>query len=310
MNASRRRFVLTASGLLAAASMPRIVRATGIIFPNRWTTQPPIGARINLGHPLANGLIFYAVFNAGGGDAKTLLPENFAATLLSGATPNWVAGADGSSINWNGTPSAWYERGSWAEPAYLTALYRGRRTGTLPTYARAFGKTANNGGSLPYISYGLEFNSAGAGQDQVIADLAVSASSLRQTGAYTMSPGSAQVHTAGLSWDPSGNLRLWINGLNATTSSFAAAPAYYDATATGRMIISGSSAVTPANQWNGDIYYLAVWNRVLNGAEHEWLHAEPYAMLLPQSPRLSYFIPAPASSGCSQRIALMGIGCK
>src|SRR5882762_8640022 len=139
-----------------------------IIFPKRWTIQPPLGARINFGHPLANGLTFYSVFNAGAGDAQTLLPEGLAATMISGATPAWKSGADGSSMNWAGAGArAWYERGPWCEPTSVTFVSRARRTGTVSQFAEACAKTYLNNASTPFASYAIQYNHGGASQEEV-----------------------------------------------------------------------------------------------------------------------------------------------
>ena len=119
-------------------------------------------------------------------------------------------------------------------------------------------------------------------------------SNFHTTPNYTPPNGTTVLHTSGMSWGPDSFLRLWVNGINvANNSNTASSVLSYDATATGRMIISGSSASAVGNNnWDGEIYYVAVWNRPLTIPEHEWLHVEPYAMLVPQSPKIRYFLPA------------------
>lgn len=56
-----------------------------IILPQRWQTKPPLGAQINWGHPLSNGLIGAFLFNGGG------------SSILN------IAGKDTCTVN-NGTP--------------------------------------------------------------------------------------------------------------------------------------------------------------------------------------------------------------
>lgn len=259
-----------------------------IIHPKRWTNQPPVGAQIDFGHPLAEGLTFYAPFNAGAGIQKALLPAGLPGNSV-GTVPsaNWITTPGGKSQNFNGFWSVWFERGSWVEPPNaVSAVTRIRRTGTS---SAPLDKTYNNSGSAPFASYAIEWNPGGAGQDTFRADVATGGT--LNTGS-TVSLGSGftlNQTTIGMSYI-SGSLKAYANGINKATDSFSGSISY-DTSTTGRFIVSGSSSASAGTPWNGQIYYTAVWNRVLTPSEMEWIHIEPYAMLIPTK-RKKFFLGA------------------
>jgi len=261
-----------------------------IIHPKRWANQPPVGAQIDFGHPLAEGLTFYVPFNAGAGIQKALLPAGLPGNSV-GILPSadWISTPGGQSHNFNGNWSVWFERGIWVEPpTAMTAVIRLRRTGTA---AAPLDKTANNGGSAPFAGYAIEWNPGGAGQDTFRADIATGGT--LHTGS-TISLGSGftlNQTTVGMSYI-SGSLKAYANGINKTNDSFSGSISY-DTTSTGRLIISGASTASALAPWFGQIYYVGVWNRVLTPTEMEWMHMEPYAMLVPTK-RKKFFLPSPA----------------
>src|SRR2546430_2775798 len=88
-----------------------------LIQPKRWAMKPPLGAQINWGHPLAQGLVGCWLFNeAGGGivkDALCRLDGTFAGT----AKPSWVDGPFGKAINFVHASTSWISLPS--DPALL-----------------------------------------------------------------------------------------------------------------------------------------------------------------------------------------------
>lgn len=268
-----------------------------IIHPKRWSTQPPSGAQIDFGHPLAKGLTFYTLFNAGGGPQQALLPASAPETLLGTTpTPIWATGPDaGKSHNWNNNWSSWYERGSWVEPTnQVTCVVRLRRVGNLPSFSVPILKTAKNAGSTPFWSYGLEYNRAAAGQDVVVALISTSGTAGGVGTAVNLGAGATlNAHTLGMTYT-SGALKLFYNGILKQTDVFSGTITY-DTTSTGRLILSGASAAAAGNEFSGQIFYSAIWNRALTGSEMEWLNTEPYAMLVPTK-RKKFFLPAPTRS--------------
>lgn len=276
-----------------------------IIFnPKRWTTQPPIGARINFGHPLAVGLTFYALYNAGGGLQKTLLPANLPETAVgSMPSPNWYSGPDaGKSHKWDGNWGSYYQRGLWVEPPNaVTCVTRLRRIGNNPSYSVPIIKTWKNVSNPTLWSYGLEYNRAGAGQD-VICALISTASTNGGVGTTVTTPTTTtNVHTTGMRYT-SGALDIFFNGIKQHTDAGFTGAITYDTGTTSNLIISGAVDNAAGNEWTGDLYYAAVWNRVLSSSEMEWLHAEPYAMMVPQA-RNRFFMTAAASRAFTYNVA-------
>lgn len=258
-----------------------------IIHSKRWIDQPPVGAQIDFGHPLAKGLTFYVPFNAAAGTQKALLPAGLPGTTVGSVpSPDWVTTPGGKSHNFNAAWSVWYERGSWVEPPNaVTLVTRLRRTGTASS---PVDKTFNNGAS-PFTSYGIEWNPGGAGQDTFRAD--ISTGGVFHSGANVSLGAGFTLNqtTIGISYI-SGALKSYANGILKDNTNVTGSLSY-DTSATGRFIISGASAASAVAPWNGSIYYAGVWNRVLTSTEMEWLHVEPYAMLIPTK-RKKFFLPS------------------
>lgn len=257
-----------------------------IIHPKRWTNQPPVGAQIDFGHPLAEGLTFYVPFNAAAGIQKALLPAGLPGTTVGSVpAPNWVTTPGGKSHNFNAAWSVWYERGPWVEPANaVTLVTRLRRTGNASS---PVDKT-NNNGSSPFTSYAIEWNPGAAGQDTFRAD--VTTGGTFHNGATVSGFGSTlNQTTVGISYI-SGSLKAYANGILKDNTTSVTGSITYDTTTSGRFIVSGASSAGAVAPWNGSIYYAAVWNRILTAAEMEWLHYEPYAMLVPTK-RKKFFLP-------------------
>lgn len=258
-----------------------------ILGNKRWPKQPPLGAQINFGHPLAKGLTFYVLNNAGAGLQKALLPLNLPGNSVgSMPSPNWNNSPGGLSQNWNGAWSTWYERGSWVEPStQVTLVTRARRTGTLTSDARPCEKTFTNNVN-PFLSYALDYNPSGAGQDVFQAAVTTGGTVHGGTNVSLSAGATLSEHTSGMTYDGA-HLAAYFNGIrkqnDAVTGSIS-----YDTSSSGRFIVSGVSSASAAGEWIGQVYYAAVWNRALTQSEMEWLHVEPYAMLMPRK-QINYF---------------------
>lgn len=270
-----------------------------LIRPRHWNIQPPVGAQIDFGHPLAKGLTFYTLFNAAAGLQKALLPAGLPGNGVGTApTPEWKSGPDGGiSQNWNGSFSLWYERGSWVEPVNACSVVsRQRRVGTNGSFATPGRKTYQNDTVL-FSSYGISYNPGGAGQDVVSSDVAVNGSG-RSGNNVTLPAGSTlNAHTIAQTCNANaGVLKLYYNGIVKDSISFTGGTMTYDTTSTGRLIVSGdsSAAIIDGTPWSGQIYYFGVWNRVLTPSELEWIHIEPYAMLVPTGRKKYFMAPARA----------------
>lgn len=272
-----------------------------IINPRRWTVQPPPGTQINSGHPLAVGLTFYVVMNQQGGLPVALRPFIRGTALGTKPTNAYRAAPGGSaaifsSVFWG----IWFERGPWVEPAgSFTVVSRMRRTGAIPSGgANPINKNFNNAGSAPFLSYAFAMNNANAGQDNIQSFIGTTGTgffggtNLNLGTGFTLNPHTVGMQVNYLAATP--QLRTFANGLLLDTSTGFTGGISYDTSANGRFGISTNSSATAGGQYTGDIYFAGVWNRLLTGNEMKWLHAEPYAMLVPPR-RVRYFIPAPAT---------------
>lgn len=271
-----------------------------IVNSKRWTNQPPPGAQINFGHPLCKGLTFYTLYNAGGGLQKALLPAGLPETTVGSVpAPNWSSDQGGTSHIWDGNWSSWYERGIWVEPpTNVTCVVRAKRVGSNGQFGSPINKTYKNL-TNPFSSYDIEYNPSGSTQDQ--ARVTVATGGTQQAGTNVSLPSTLNEHTIGLSYT-SGALNLWFNG-HLKQSDNKTGTLTYDTGNTSRLIISGGSSAAATNPFHGRIYYGAVWNRVLTVAEQEWLHIEPYALLV-QKKQIKYFIPASPTRTYSYWITL------
>jgi len=271
------------------------------INPKKWTDQPPAGAQINFGHPLARGLTFYILFNTGAGLQHPMLPTNLVPTIVTGGTEpaaSWISKQGGKSHTWDGNWGLWYERGAWVEPNWVTGVCRAQRTsGSETGDASLYRKAYQNAGAPPFVSHGLDWNPGGAGQDVLGAYIADQGGTLHAPTFSSPAGTLANVHTAGITAGPSGGnglLNLYLNGHQVATQTVVGMTGIqYDTTSTGRLIVSGAESGANVVPIIGNIYYLGIWNRPLQASEMEWLHVEPYAMLVPMRKRTYFFTPPP-----------------
>ncbi|HEX9836542.1 MAG TPA: hypothetical protein VGB90_06785 [Alphaproteobacteria bacterium] len=288
-----------------------------LIFPERWRTQPFEPVEIDWHHPLARDLRFCVVFNQGAGKPIDLVRRRKAVTVGS-TVAGWRAGPGGLTQAWTAANADYYERDSFLEPSAtpgVTVLARLRRTGTIGAWARPFNKTNNDGGASPYQSYGFNYNPESAGQTRIIAYY-----NINGTGMSVPSLGNAiDVQT-----DVEHTVIQTITGLEAwlyynmagVSVSHSAGDITYGTTSTGRLIVNSRSSTGVVQPGLFDIYWCAVWGRVLSASER-WLAVhEPYALFRPVRPRTFFFVseggePPPAPSLFERgfgRGVLRGIG--
>lgn len=254
-----------------------------IIFPlyaggNRWTSKPPIGSTIDWSHPLSKGLVGCWLMNEGGGTPRDLVSKRNS-NYVGGVVTGWRGGLKGYSPAFSGSTSLWVERDEQLEPAKVSAFAYLRRRGNNGQYSRPFGKTYNNGGSFPYLSYDIEYNLGGVGQNVINANMSTG-SVLMATTNYTASDTTIP-HVVGMTFKQGDVVRLWFNGIQVAVSAAQNSPIGYDTSSTGRFIIGGSSSASSANQWNGDIYSIYIFNRILSSQEIKQLYQDPYCFIKP-----------------------------
>ena len=253
-----------------------------------WTVQPPPGTPIDWDNALTADLRFVYLPGA---------PYD-----LVGHRPIYTVGTNygltadniGISTAWGGAGSAYVLRDPQLEPPYVTMAMYVARNGTLGSYARAFGKTYNNGGSTPYLSWDVEWNPGGAGQDEVAGNVTLGTS---------LYPGSATAIPAGpvliaSSYDGSYE-RLYANG-SEIASSGEVGTLGYDTSATGNLIISGASSAAVVSPWIGAIYCAWVWGHALQQSQLEEHYRNPWQIF--HRRRRAYSIPT--SSGAAGTAAI------
>src|SRR6516164_8605550 len=128
--------------------------------------------RIDWAHPLAQGLIFYG-YDTGAGTIFDLCSFNNAKeTRLGTVDPNSIS-AFGSGITYGGAGTRYFNSGAAIQnltSGNLSCACAFVKTGTVGSFTRPFGRTANNGGSNPYANYAFDINAAGGGQSQIQVD--------------------------------------------------------------------------------------------------------------------------------------------
>jgi hypothetical protein len=218
-----------------------------IINPKRWLRQPPLGSTINFGHPLAIGLRYYILYNAGTGAPRALLPFNLSSTLIDSlASPPWKSGADGRSLNWNNAFGYGVVRGAFCEPNWVSVVHRARRVGTLAQYAAAICKTFGDANTNPFASYVVYNNPANAGQDVLQARFG-GAGSFHDGTQFTAPTGAlGLVHTTGMSVGPSGSSaisKLYFNGIQRESNTFASISGIsYDTSSAGNLLLGDTQS--------------------------------------------------------------------
>lgn len=257
---------------------------------------------IDWDHPLTNGLLFYgydSVATAGWVDTSTggagtsapivdLVTGSVAFRMGTGlfTVPTTVGTQYGPVYQYNtnnsnnfaisavnGTAIKNAQAGNWT---YACAFIK---TGSVGTYSRPFGRTANNGTSAPFMNWDFEVNPNGRGQGVINANVCNSSSSFLSTPDATISDNTyvtALATTTG-SNPAAQTLNLYINGaLTGSQSSVSA----FSSNTNDAIMFGGSSGASIANPFTGVVFWGAFWNRALTADEILTLHLDPYCFLL------------------------------
>ena len=232
-------------------------------------TKPPCGTPINMGDPLALGLVAAYLFAEGAGSTVINSVANDASTgLLNKPTTGWGNGDRGSA--YNGAASTWVDIGMTSKPARLnlpgamTALARIKPT-TVPTTTIV--SDSNAAESLGQFSMFIRItnklaNFWGNGAAQVSGNTSIVANVWTSVG--TTRSGSSGSWSGG----------IWLNGLlDASASGIATNPGAQQGAAIGR---NGNGS--GQESFVGLIDYVYIWARSLSATEILWVHADPYSM--------------------------------
>lgn len=267
-----------------------------IIHPKKWNIQPPAGAQIDFGHPLAAGLTFYVLPVYGGTNFQALLPKSLGSnTVGTVPTPATKTSTGGITPNLTANWSLYYTRGKWVEPNWITIAGRARKTGTVAQDSSFFRKAFNNGTSSPFASYGLSWNSSNVGQDSSTGFFTDQTNTIHQMAVFSAASGAlSNIHDYAMTVGPSGGNgfgQYFFDGIQRESLTVTGMTGIgYDTTSTGNYLLSGNDAAANGAPITGEIYWNGVWNRPLSVSEIQWLHVEPYALLIPTK-RKKFFLP-------------------
>lgn len=253
-----------------------------IYIPNRkvWSNlKPDFPVEIDDENTIAQTLVFYIPFTEGEGGSVDLVAGRMPAPV--GSYPPWGVGQHGRVAAGNATGSAWYPRDTRMEfPTGWWAFF-GNVAATQPNqYARPFGKTFSNGTASPYVSYDFEFNRGGSGANNASAAASVGGTNYSAAGTVTVGRDSVFVGTF-----DGGNLHFYQDGVLIGANANAGVLTY-DTSSAGNLILAGSSSVTAANQFAGDIYWCAAGNRPLSANQIRSLSQNPFQLVRPKRRRL------------------------
>lgn len=248
--------------------------------PKRWIDKPPTGVQINWGHPLTDDLEFCAVLNLVAYDLR----RNGFAVLNNG--PEW------HPLGLN-APAGGTSFASWTDS----------QVGGDDPYFSNKGLTLVVGFFLRTGSYHFLGKHNGNGATQNPFDVSNSTTTFRVTRAGAGSP----------------NYRAWQGGTLALGKQQQCAMTFADnlieripimyidgipqsvsnPDGTGIGAVTGIAAnlrvgrrADDVHQLDGIVRYVYIWSRPLLATELWSLMVDPYAFLLPQSPRIRYFFPS------------------
>lgn len=274
-----------------------------ILRPKRWLVKPPVVSYLNRGHPLATGLILCMALNEHGPNwnNRSALPvvldacRNFGISFTSSAS-DLVYGAPGPGWNFPATNRFFVvndltSTGLTSIPTdQATVLFIRRKTDTTLRAAKHWGNNVSTlanrcGLHAPFSDGNLYFDFGGASGNNRVT---VAGESWTTAADYL----AVTAGVSGLKVYRNGKL-IGTNGGNIVTRS---------RTAGEDMVINSGEGSAGDLQ---DVFFFAVANVEWPAALVQWWMQEPYGMFVPQSPRLTYFIP-PDTTGKQPRVFVAG----
>ena len=255
------------------------------IRSKRWSEKPPVGAQLNLGHPLAQGIVGCWLFNENSGlRAYDLSGRGNTGTLTNG--PTWSAGRRGRALNFDGvnddvlagTGSSLNITGNITIAAWI--------------YPKSFGggtkgRIFDKNDASPTVGYDLQLEdtTVNDGFAWVLGNGAASTSSNANVIQLN------QWQHVVLSYNGS-NCNFYVDGTSAGSPAFTT-----NSSSSSTITASiGGRASDTARQFDGLIDEVRIYNRALSSTEVRWLFTDPYACFVPPAPRLRYFIAAPPAA--------------
>lgn len=238
-----------------------------------WLRQPNLLVSPNYSSPLANGLLALvnpnSGFNAVDGGQLTL-----AGTSVARAVANPY---NSFQFNNSALSAVKFANNPFAGPTF--SAFALVNLSALPTNTACIIWTRPQTTANAGLSLGV-FNNSGTGQVQLWK---IGTSVITRVGTIT----TGKTYAIGLSYS-TGAYNLYINGIAVGNGSGLA----YTADSVG--VIGGQNNDT-TNNWRGDIFEVAAWNRYLSAEEHGALAQNPWQLFEPQAPKIYSFSTGGAS---------------
>lgn len=234
--------------------------------------KPPIGAKLNYGHPLAKGLIGCWLFNEGSGNKVFDYSGNgnhgtITNVAAQSATSGWNAGPDGAALLFDGSnDTALIPESLTLSPECITVFERVKFNAFTNTFNSLWTKQKT---SSPYGSAHLVKNTGKIAL--YIRDTAVTDYHYDGTGTHTLSTG--QWYNLSFTYDKQkaiGYVNCEVDGIiNAAGKGLSVVSTTTD--------FNGSTAYA-SRCFNGLLSEVLIYNRALSAAEIAYLNAFPYCM--------------------------------
>ena len=252
-----------------------------IIFPKRWTAKPPIGAQIDWGHPLAIGL-----------EEAWVVGDSSGAEVLDSARGRRLAISSGAIVTADqgglavqylaATPIRRANRANVPYHAQTSFVARMQRITTGAASKSVASHHTTDGSASDWYLY---FNAS----DNLVIDIpwvlgSVVVGSTAVTNLAWRDVGFTRSGVTG-DW----TYKVFYEGIEDGSATTASNPNTSDHD----MNMGNLSSGDTGKNFGGNISYGYRYSRPLAPVEIEWIHHEPFAMFVPQSPRPRYwFVPA------------------
>lgn len=274
---------LIGTSLLALLLVVSIYGAV-ITLPRHWI-KPAAGSQIRWGNQLSRGLVFCLLMNEGGGTPRDATGRSAVPATTSATVPTWTSDIAGTGRKYVRASSEWDEYGTLntgiqfnAVPFTILALFRTNSSPSAVQQPAGMGLAAKAG-------YGFRMSTGNVNRFATATT----------TGGSFVSVTGSTINTATLinavgTMTGAGAMTYYENGVLQGTAS-QGSPNLAEGTAVAfRTGTDNSSAAA----FDGTLFLVVIWNRVLNFVEIQALQVDPYAFMIPPSPHAFFIAPIPA----------------
>ncbi|HEX4165818.1 MAG TPA: hypothetical protein VHZ55_10125 [Bryobacteraceae bacterium] len=254
-----------------------------VVIPSKWNQKPPLGVRLNQGHPLSQGIYAAWLFNEPSGTQSRDLVQGIP---MSGVSTSMVPQSPYGQSMYDSTETV---ASTPADPRFGSASFSAvllRYETRTDSYGGILGVAGPSGSGNIALQWGWQASA------QPFCTVAVGAKVTMQNVVKN------QPNVYGVSTGPHG-LYLYLNGqLNAFSTTSSTLWPYPS------QAIYGFAAHTSVIGM-GYMWYLYTWlGRELTPNDHAHLYADPYAIVQPQSPQRRFWtIPGTTPAQLAQTIS-------